>query len=196
MKVVPFASGEKFRAWLEKNHDKVSELWLGLYKQQSRPDAMTYKQALDEALCIGWIDGVRKSVNDEMYTVRFTPRKSRSYWSRVNIRRAQELIKLGRMTPHGLAIFERRDTKIARYSFENRPQKLHPAYEKQFRANAKAWEFFCTQAPWYQRTATFWVMSAKQEQTRQRRLAILITDSAAGRRIAILTSKKKWSDNS
>jgi uncharacterized protein YdeI (YjbR/CyaY-like superfamily) len=191
MKVIPFASPAKFRAWLEKNHDKATELWVGLYKREARPDAMSYKQAVDEALCIGWIDGVRKAVDAELYTIRFTPRKPRSYWSLVNTRRAEELIKLGHMTSLGLAIFEKREKKDAKYSFENRPQKLAPAYEKQFRANSRAWEFFQAQAPWYQRTSCFWVMSAKQEETQRRRLSTLIADSAANRRIAILTSKKK-----
>jgi uncharacterized protein YdeI (YjbR/CyaY-like superfamily) len=190
MKVVPFTSSANFRAWLTKNHAQVSELWVGLYKREARPEAMTYKQAVDEALCVGWIDGARKTVNAEMYTIRFTPRKPRSYWSLVNTRRAGELIKLGRMTSHGLAIFEKRDKKAAKYSFENRPQKLAAPYEKQFRANPKAWQFFHSQAPWYQRTSCFWVMSAKQEETRQRRLSTLITDSSKARRIAILTSKK------
>jgi uncharacterized protein YdeI (YjbR/CyaY-like superfamily) len=190
MKVVPFTTSAKFRAWLAKNHDKVTELWVGLYKREARPDAMSYKQAVDEALCIGWIDGVRKTVDAELYTIRFTPRKPRSYWSLVNTRRAEELITLGRMTSHGLAIFEKREKKDAKYSFENRPKKLVPAYEKQFRSNPKAWKFFQAQAPWYQRTSCFWVMSAKQEQTRQRRLSTLISDSTAGRRIAMLASKK------
>jgi len=190
MKVVPFASPAKFRAWLEKNHDKATELWVGLYKKEARPDAMSYKQAVDEALCAGWIDGIRKTVDAELYTIRFTPRKPRSYWSQVNTRRAEELIKLGRMTSHGRTIFKKREKKDAKYSFENRPQKLASAYEKQFRANPKAWQFFQAQAPWYQRTSCFWVMSAKQEETRRRRLSTLITDSASGRRIAMLTSKK------
>ncbi len=191
MKVTTFTSQKEFRAWLEKNHDKASELWVGLYKKQARADAMTYKQALDEALCAGWIDGVRKSVDAALYTVRFTPRKPRSYWSQVNIRRAEELIKLGRMTPYGLAIFEKRERKPAKYSFENRPKRLAEPYEKQFCANAKAWEFFQAQAPWYQRTASFWVMSAKQEETRQRRLATLIADSGRGRRLDMLSPKTK-----
>jgi uncharacterized protein YdeI (YjbR/CyaY-like superfamily) len=190
MKVVPFTSPVKFRAWLQKNHDKASELWVGLYKREARPTAMTYKQAVDEALCIGWIDGVRRTVDAAMYAIRFTPRKPRSYWSKVNACRAQELIQLGRMTPHGLAIFERREKKKRKYSFENRPKKLAAGYEKQFRNNAAAWDFFRAQAPWYQRTSIFWVMSAKQEETRQRRLATLISDSSARRRIAMLTAKK------
>jgi uncharacterized protein YdeI (YjbR/CyaY-like superfamily) len=190
MKVVPFTSPVKFRAWLQKNHDKASELWVGLYKREARPTAMTYKQAVDEALCIGWIDGVRRTVDAAMYAIRFTPRKPRSYWSKVNACRAQELIQLGRMTPHGLAIFERREKKKRKYSFENRPKKLAAGYEKQFRNNAAAWDFFRAQAPWYQRTSIFWVMSAKQEETRRRRLATLISDSSARRRIAMLTAKK------
>jgi len=193
MKVVPFSSSIKFRAWLQKNHDKASELWVGLYKREARPTAMTYKQAVDEALCIGWIDGVRRAVDTSMYAIRFTPRKPRSYWSKVNAGRAEELIQLGRMTSHGLAIFERREKKKSKYSFENRPKKLAATYEKQFRIHAAAWDFFREQAPWYQRTSIFWVMSAKQEETRLRRLSTLISDSAARRRIAMLNAKESGS---
>src|SRR5262249_17061215 len=167
------------------------ELWVGLYKRKARPDAMTCKQALDEALCAGWIDGVRKSIDAALYTIRFTPRKPRSYWSQVNIRRAEELVKLDRMTPHSLAVFEKRETRPAKYSFENRLKRLAAPYEKQFRANPKAWEFFRAQAPWYQRTTSFWVMDAKQEETRQRRLTMLIADSGKGKRLDLLSPRSK-----
>jgi uncharacterized protein YdeI (YjbR/CyaY-like superfamily) len=151
---------------------------------------------LDEALCFGWIDGVRKSISETTYKQRFTPRKPKSYWSAVNIRRADELAKLGRMAPSGVKAFEHRTSDSGKYSFESRPKKLSPAYEKQFKANPTAWEFFRAQAPWYQRTSSFWVVSAKQEETRQRRLATLIEDSAKGRRLGMLMPKVKKSQDS
>jgi len=146
---------------------------------------------LDEALCFGWIDGVLKSINETTFQQRFTPRKPKSYWSAVNTRRAGELTTLGRMAPSGVKAFEKRTSTSGKYSFESRPEKLRVAYERQFKANPAAWEFFRAQAPWYRRTSTFWVVSAKQEETRQRRLATLIGDSAKGRRLGKLTPKKK-----
>jgi uncharacterized protein YdeI (YjbR/CyaY-like superfamily) len=146
---------------------------------------------LDEALCFGWIDGVRKSIDETTYKQRFTPRRQKSYWSAVNIRRADELAKLGRMSAPGSKAFEQRASDSGKYSFESRPKKLPLAYQRQFKANPKAWEFFRAQAPWYQRTCAFWVVSAKQEQTRQRRLAMLISDSEQGRRLGILAPKPK-----
>jgi uncharacterized protein YdeI (YjbR/CyaY-like superfamily) len=186
-----FSRPAEFREWLEKNHDCVSELWLGMYNQRTDKKSITYREALDEALCFGWIDGVRKSINETTYKQRFTPRKPKSYWSAVNIRRVGELAKLGRMAPSGVKAFEQRTSGSGKYSFESRPKKLPPAFEKQFKANAAAWKFFRAQAPWYQRTSSFWVVSAKQEETRQRRLATLISDSEKGRRLSMLTSKAK-----
>lgn len=186
-----FSGAEEFRAWLERNHDKIQELVVGIHNQRASTASITYREALDEALCFGWIDGVRRSVNETTYTVRFTPRKARSYWSTVNIKRADELKKLGRMMPAGIAAFENRSQDSGKYSFENRPGKLDAALEKHFRANKKAWEFFSAQAPWYQRTSMFWVMSAKKEETRLKRLRILLQDSESGRRIGLLTPKAK-----
>jgi uncharacterized protein YdeI (YjbR/CyaY-like superfamily) len=186
-----FKSVAEFREWLEKNHATANELWLGFYNQRSKKKNFSYRAALDEALCFGWIDGIRKSINETTYKQRFTPRKEKSYWSAINIKRVQELTKLGRMAPAGMQAFERRTSDSGKYSFESRPKKLPAGYEKQFKANEEAWKFFRSQAPWYQRTATFWVVSAKQEETRQRRLATLIGDSAAGRRLGVLTPKGK-----
>jgi len=186
-----FSSSAEFREWLETNHDRVPELWLGLYNQRTDKKSITYREALDEALCFGWIDGVRKSINQTTYKQRFTPRKPKSYWSAVNIRRVDALAKLGRMAPSGVKAFERRTSDSGKYSFESRPKKLPLAYERQFKANPRAWEFFRAQAPWYQRTSSFWVVSAKQEETRQRRLATLISDSQKGRRLDMLTPKVK-----
>jgi uncharacterized protein YdeI (YjbR/CyaY-like superfamily) len=188
-----FSSAAEFREWLEENHNSVPELWLGFYNKRTEKKSITYREALDEALCFGWIDGVRKSIDDITYTQRFTPRKAKSYWSAVNIKRAGELAKLGRMASPGLKAFAQRTVDSGKYSFESRPNKLPTAYERQFKANAAAWKFFQSQAPWYQRTATFWVVSAKQEETRQRRLAILICDSENGRRIGMLAPKAKKS---
>ncbi len=191
-----FRSSAEFREWLEANHHRVPELWLGMYNQRTDKKSITYREALDEALCFGWIDGVRKSINETTYQQRFTPRKPKSYWSAVNIKRVGDLTKLGRMAPAGVKAFERRTSDSGKYSFESRPKKLPPAYEKQFKANPVAWKFFRAQAPWYQRTSSFWVVSAKQEETRQRRLAKLISDSQKGRRLGMLTPKGKKSQDS
>ncbi len=186
-----FSSAAEFRQWLEKNHCRSTELWLGFYNKRTPKKSITYREALDEALCFGWIDGVRKSVDETTYKQRFTPRKAKSYWSAVNIRRAEELTKLGRMAPSGLLTFESRTADSGKYSFESRPKKLPIHYEKQFKANPAAWKFFRAQAPWYRRTSSFWVVSAKRDETRQRRLHMLISDSAKGRRLAMLSGKPK-----
>ena len=186
-----FTSAAKFHQWLEKNHATATELLVGLYKKSSGKPSITYQGALDEALCFGWIDGIRKSVDENRYTIRFTPRKPGSIWSNVNIKRANELSALGRMGPAGLAAFEaRKAEKSGVYSYENRPRQLSAEYEQQFRANKKAWEFFRSQASYYQRTASSWVMTAKKEETRLRRLATLIEDSVQGRRLGIMGGKQ------
>jgi uncharacterized protein YdeI (YjbR/CyaY-like superfamily) len=147
---------------------------------------------VDEALCFGWIDGIRRNVDDERYAIRFTPRRPRSVWSSVNVKRARELIEMGRMHPSGLKAFEERvPERSGIYAYEQGRQKLAESYERELRANGKAWEFFRAQAPWYQRTAAHWVMSAKREETRARRLATLIDDSANGRRIAPLSRPRR-----
>jgi uncharacterized protein YdeI (YjbR/CyaY-like superfamily) len=148
---------------------------------------MTWPQSVDEALCFGWIDGIRKGLDAERYTIRFTPRRRTSNWSAVNLRRVPELIALGLMQPAGLRAYEGRDRrKDASYSYENRPEALAPGYEAEFSANADAWAWFEAQPAGFRRTATYWVMSAKQEATQRRRLAQLIVDAAAGRRPAAL----------
>ena len=187
-----FKTAADFRKWLDKNHSSATELWLAFYKKDSGRSSITYQEALDEALCYGWIDGVRKAVDEVSYTIRFTPRKPNSIWSMVNIRRVNELSKLGRMMPAGIAAFETRDEERARrYSYENRARALGDEYEKKLRANRKAWMFYEAQAPWYRRTSSFWVTSAKQEETRSRRLEQLIACSAKGERIPQMISKKK-----
>jgi len=179
-----FATPEKFRAWLEKNHETATELLVGFYKRGSARPSITWPESVDEALSFGWIDGVRKRIDDESYTIRFTPRRASSIWSANNIRRVEELTKLGRMRPAGIRAFERRSEKrSAIYSFENAPRTLPPEFEKRFRSNRKAWRWFNEEPPWYRRVAIYWVTSAKREETRQRRLAQLITDSEQQRRI-------------
>ena len=179
-----FRSAAEFRKWLERNHDKAGELWLGYYKKGATKKGITYQEAVDQALCFGWIDGKVRTIDDASYMQRFTPRRAKSPWSAINIKRAKELIAEGLMHPAGEKAFKERDpSKTSLYSFENRPQKLPPQMEKRFKAKKKAWEFFSTQPPGYRRNAIWWVTSAKKDETKDRRLAQLIEDSAAGRRI-------------
>jgi uncharacterized protein YdeI (YjbR/CyaY-like superfamily) len=188
MQPVFFATPADFRRWLKKHHRSEAELWVGFHKKKTGLPSLTWPESVDEALCFGWIDGVRKSIDAERYVIRFTPRKSASTWSTVNTRRAEELIRNGRMQPAGLRAFEARDAKKSGiYSFEQRKQaRLSSEAEAKFKANRAAWTFFEAQPPWYRRTAIFWVVSAKREETRGRRLQTLIEDSAAGRRIGPL----------
>ncbi|HYW42518.1 MAG TPA: YdeI/OmpD-associated family protein [Bryobacteraceae bacterium] len=184
-----FATPAAFRAWLEENHERASELLVGFYKKDSLEPSITWPESVDQALCFGWIDGVRKRIDDVSYTIRFTPRKSSGIWSAVNIKRAGELSRLGLMRPAGLEAFGRRDEKkSAVYSYEQRNSARFPdALESRFRANKKAWDFFRSQAPSYQRTVTYWVVSAKRDETRLRRLAKLIEDSQQRKRIDLMT---------
>ena len=191
-KVVHFSSPDEFRVWLEKNHASATELWLGFYKKSSKKQGITYSEALDEALCFGWIDAVRYSVDAESYTIRFTPRKAKSIWSLVNVRRVEALLKAKKMADPGIKAFEAREKhRTGIYAFEQKRPGLSAKYKKLLRANRRAWEFFAKQAPWYQRTAGYWVSSAKQEETRARRLAKLMEVSAADRRLDQLTPKAK-----
>jgi len=187
-----FADAAGFRRWLERNHNRASELIVGMYTKTSGRSGLTYPQALDEALCFGWIDGVRRKDGPDGYTTRFTPRRSRSIWSLVNTRHAERLIAAGRMHAAGLAAFAKRIPEKQRaYSFENRPQTFPAPLAKMFRANAPALRFWNDQPPGYRRVATWFVVSAKQQETRERRLARLIADSAAGRRLAAIAGKQK-----
>jgi uncharacterized protein YdeI (YjbR/CyaY-like superfamily) len=189
-----FASPEEFRRWLEEHHLSAKELLVGFHKVHTGKPSLTWPQSVDVALCYGWIDGVRRSLGGESYTIRFTPRKATSIWSNVNTRRVAELASLGLMAPAGLAAFQRRDPKRAgTYSFEwtaaARPA-LDARAEKSFRARKKAWAFFESQPPGYRRIAIKWVMSAKREETRATRLATLIADSAHGERLGLVTKYK------
>jgi uncharacterized protein YdeI (YjbR/CyaY-like superfamily) len=191
-KPVFFKSPFEFHKWLKKNHVKKQELWIGFYKKTAAKKGITYPEALDEALCFGWIDGIRKSVDDVRYKIRYTPRKHRSIWSTVNIKRANELKKLGLMQPTGLRTFIERDERRTKlYSFEQGPLRLGPSYEKKFKQNRTAWNFFQSQPPSYQKPAMWWVISARQEDTRVRRLNTLIKDSEEGRRIKLLQRSNK-----
>lgn len=184
-----FPTPAEWRSWLQEHHADTEELWVGLYKRGCGQASITWPEAVDGALCFGWIDGVRKSIDASSYMIRFTPRKRRSIWSAVNIRRATELHKLGLMDPAGLTAFEKREEKRSGiYAYEQKkPAKLPPAYEKRFRSYVPAWDFFQSQAPWYRRTSTFWVISAKKEETRLKRLEVLIQSSAQQRAIPSLT---------
>jgi uncharacterized protein YdeI (YjbR/CyaY-like superfamily) len=183
-----FATTARFRAWLERNHDTAAELWVGFHRKGSGKPSITWPEAVDQALCFGWIDGIRKRVDDTSYMNRFTPRKPTSTWSDRNVKRARELIELGLMAPAGLRAFEaRRDNRIGIYSYEQRPQELPATYARPFRANARAWKVWRAMPPGYRKAATWWVISAKREETRERRLATLIETTARGERIPALT---------
>lgn len=189
MKPIFFATPSAFCAWFEANHETLQEVLVGYYKKGSGKPSITWPESVDEALCFGWIDGVRRSIDEISYCIRFTPRKPRSIWSDVNIKRAEELISLGRMRPAGLKAFEQRTEARSRiYAYEQRQTaQLDESAEQQFRANTAAWDFFQAQPASYRRTAIWWVISAKQEATRLKRLATLIEDSAQGRTIRPLT---------
>ena len=184
-----FKSQDEYRRWLEKNHESAKELWIGFWKKATGKPSLTWQQVVDESLCFGWIDGIRKSIDTDSFKQRVTPRRATSIWSRINIKRVGELAAEGRMRTAGLAAFEKRNrTRV--YSYENMDRGLGPPEEAQFRKNKKAWEFFQSQPPGYRRLAGWWVTSAKKVETRQRRLESLMRDSAAGRRLCGLVPKK------
>lgn len=186
-----FAGSETFRAWLERHHATAAELLVRCCKNHASDRGLTYRQALEEALCFGWIDGVRRAIDADSFSVRFSPRKAKSRWSAVNVRLATALEKAGRLRPAGLAAFRARPAeRPAGYSYESRPVVLESPYLAAFRRNRRAWTFFEKQAPWYRRTTSFWVMSAKREDTRQKRLAILVDCSERGIRLPALTKAK------
>lgn len=184
MKPILFMPQEDFRQWLEKNHENESELIVGFYKVGSKKPSMTWSESVDQALCFGWIDGVRRARDEESYTIRFTPRRANSVWSAVNIKKVAELTGKGLMKPAGIAAFEKRkEDKSAIYAYENKPTEFPAEFEKLFRANAAAWEFFERQANWYKRTMMYWVLSAKREETRLKRLEKLIGESENGNKL-------------
>jgi uncharacterized protein YdeI (YjbR/CyaY-like superfamily) len=192
MSLQTFASRAEFRRWLKQHHGNRKELLVRCYKTKAKEKGLTYREALDEALCFGWIDGVRRTVDDKSFSTRFTPRRPKSKWSRINIRRAKELEAEGRMHEAGRAAFAAREAnRTTRYSFEEKPPTLDAAHAKAFRANKAAWKHFQAQAPWYQRTSIFWVMQAKREETRARRLAELISCSAREEPIRLLDRRPR-----
>ncbi len=179
-----FKTPAAFRGWLRKHHKSASALVLRIAKSHAAHRGITYAQALDEALCFGWIDGVRRRLDHDSFSIRFSPRKPRSIWSNVNVRHVTRLIEARRMTQTGLAVFEaREDSRTGVYSFEQRPTSLPPAYRRRLAADTTAWRYFQGEAPWYRRTSSHWVMSAKREETRLKRLNILIACSANGSRV-------------
>ena len=173
--VLFFETPDDFRKWLAENHDKEEVQWIGYYKVATKKDSIRWEESVREALCFGWIDGLRKSIDDESYKIRFTPRKPDSHWSAKNIKMVKELIELEKMREPGLKAFKKRDDKNSRRaSYERENAELPKEYEQQIRQNEKAWIFFQELAPGYTRTSIHWVTSAKREDTRQRRLKILI----------------------
>jgi len=195
LKATFFSSLPEWHTWLEEYHEIRQELWVGFHKKASGKPSITWPEAVDGALCFGWIDGLRKSLGDSSYVIRFTPRRPRSVWSSVNIRRVSELTKQGLMRSAGVQAFEKRTGNRSEiYAYEQRKgAKLGATYEKQFHTNKQAWDFFQVQPPWYQRTAAWWVISAKREETRRKRLVQLMEDSGCGRTIRELrrTTNKK-----
>ena len=184
MRIKYFKSPNDFRSWLEKNHATTPELWVGFHKKSSKQASISWPESVDEALCFGWIDGIRKSVDDLRYTIRFTPRRQGSIWSAVNIKRARELSEKGLMKPRGVAAFAaRKENRSGIYSYEQRSANLDGAYEKRLRRNKAAWDFFYAQPPSYRKTIGWWIVSAKQEATRLKRLEKLIRQSARGERL-------------
>lgn len=192
MKPTFFATPATFRRWLAANHATAPELLVGFYKTSSGKPSITWPESVDEALCFGWIDGVRKSLGVDAYTIRFTPRRPTSIWSNINVAKIEALRSAGKMHPAGEAAFAKRTAeKTGVYSAERKvPAALSPAHAAKLAANAKAATWFAAQAPSYQRTALHWVVSAKQEATRDRRLAELIRCSAAGTRVPPLVQRK------
>ena len=185
-----FERPEIFRQWLHLHHDSEHELWVGFYKKKSGKVSITWPESVDEALCYGWIDGIRKSIDDISYKIRFTPRKPRSHWSAVNIGRVEELTKLNRMHHSGIEAFNRMATNRAKKSsYEQKNVVLDKGYEMLIRAQEEAWDYFSNSAPSYQKTCIWWVMSAKKEETRTKRMQILIDSCIKGEKIPPL----RWS---
>jgi uncharacterized protein YdeI (YjbR/CyaY-like superfamily) len=184
MKPTFFRAPADFRRWLAANHATNAELWVGCHKKDSGKPSITWPDSVDEALCVGWIDGIRKRLDEVSYVIRFTPRKPVSTWSVINIKRVAELTATGRMQPHGVAAYERRrENRSGVYSYEQRPTELIEPYAGMLAKNRHASEFFAAQPPSYRKVVTWWVISAKQEATRLKRIRKLVECSAAGRRL-------------
>jgi uncharacterized protein YdeI (YjbR/CyaY-like superfamily) len=187
-----FARQEQLRAWFAKNHARAKELWIGYYKQGTGKKGVTYSEAVEEALCFGWIDGQVRSLDGRTYANRYTPRRPGSRWSRGNVTKVEELSRAGRMHSAGLRVFTgRAPREHVGYSFEERTTSLDVPGAREFRKARAAWQFFQAQPPYYRRTAVFWVMSARREETRRRRLRALIRDSNQGRRLDLLAPRPR-----
>jgi uncharacterized protein YdeI (YjbR/CyaY-like superfamily) len=182
-----FPDPAAWRKWLARHHQQRPYLWVGFHKRATGRPSITWPQAVDQALCFGWIDGVRKSIDEGRYKIRFTPRRPTSLWSKINVARVAALTREGLMHPAGLAVFSKRE-RTGVYSHEQaRPASLSPAFERRFKAHEAAWAYFRERPPWYRKAAIHWVVSAKREETRERRLGLLIEHSGAGRPIPPLT---------
>jgi uncharacterized protein YdeI (YjbR/CyaY-like superfamily) len=188
-----FATPVLFRAWLQKNHQTQLQQWVGFHRKDSGRPSISWPESVDQALCFGWIDGLRKTVNAQSYKIRFTPRRSTSNWSALNIRRMEELMKEGQVQPAGAKAFAHRSEKKSNvYAYENRCSAvLSQSAERQFRSNRSAWNWFSKQTPSYRQTAIWWVVSAKRIETQEKRLATLIADSKAKRKIGPLRTNNK-----
>jgi uncharacterized protein YdeI (YjbR/CyaY-like superfamily) len=184
MKIRFFKSASAFRKWLETNHTSAQELWVGFYKRTSGLPSMTWPESVDQALCFGWIDGIRKRIDENSYVIRFSPRRPSSVWSAINTKRAQELANEGLMHAAGLKAFSaRKENRSGIYSYENRPAELPDPYAKTIRQNKAAWEFLQAQPPSYRKLVCWWIVSAKKEETRAKRIEKLIAVSARGQRL-------------
>jgi uncharacterized protein YdeI (YjbR/CyaY-like superfamily) len=187
-----FSTPAAFRRWLLKHHATAPELLVGFYKVGTGRKSVTWSLAVDEALCVGWIDGIRRSVDSESYSIRFTPRRPGSTWSPINLAKVKQLTHEGRMRPEGLAVFEKRKPTRGVYSYEKKPVRLSRTFLARLKSHTEAWAGFAARPLSYRRTAIFWVMSALQPTTRERRLEHLIAASAAGRPIAPLSYGRKY----
>jgi uncharacterized protein YdeI (YjbR/CyaY-like superfamily) len=183
--VTYFTSPGTFRTWLEANHSREDELWVGYWKKPTGRPSLSWEESVDEALCFGWIDGIRKRIDDDAFTIRFTPRRSTSVWSRRNMERYEALLAEGRVCEEGVRAFERRrEDRSGLYSFEQKiPPSLSDEYVARLRAVPEAWTDWQSRPPGYRRRATHWVMSAKKEETRERRMEAVIEECAAGRKV-------------
>jgi uncharacterized protein YdeI (YjbR/CyaY-like superfamily) len=187
MEVRFFSTPDHFRKWLQKNHNKANELWVGYYKKSSGKPSITWPESVDQALCFGWIDGIRKSIDAESYKIRFTPRKPSSHWSKINVNKVSELKKQGLMMPAGLKAFKKmRKDNSKEASYEQKVVEIPVAYFRQFRKNKKAWKYYQQQTPSYRKITTWWIISAKKEETRIKRLNKLIKDSEINQKISPL----------
>ena len=186
--VIFFNNQKEFSDWLEEHADEASELWVGYFRKSTGRASLTWSESVDVALCFGWIDGIRKTIDEQSYKIRFTSRKTTSVWSAVNVKKVETLIELGKMKSAGMHVFNNR-TDTQGYSSDDRNVQLSKEYEKQIKINKPAWLFFTNLAPSYKRDSVWWVMSAKREETRLRRLGILISSSEAGLKIPTLQKK-------